>query len=195
MVNKCDANKIRNLINELNMYTEAYDAGNPIISDREWDVLYFTLVQLEAETGLYYEDSPTQRIYFQEVSKLDKVVHNHLMLSLAKTKEISEVKNFLGDKAYICMGKMDGLTCSLTYRGGKLVGAETRGNGEIGEDILHNALVVKNIPKKILFLCYKKVFKNVIKLQKASGLAPGAFCVHKIWVDANMKPQKMNKYI
>lgn len=140
---------MRELIDKLNYHTQLYDAGKPEISDKEWDDLYFKLVKMENETGLYYEDSPTQKIHFQEVSKLDKVVHNHLMLSLAKTKEISEVKNFLGDKAYICMGKMDGLTCSLTYRGGKLVGAETRGNGEIGEDVLHNALVVKNIPKRI----------------------------------------------
>ena len=140
---------MRELIDKLNYHTQLYDAGKPEISDKEWDDLYFKLVKMENETGLYYEDSPTQKIHFQEVSKLDKVAHNHLMLSLAKTKEISEVRNFLGDKAYICMGKMDGLTCSLTYRGGKLVGAETRGNGEIGEDVLHNALVVKNIPKRI----------------------------------------------
>lgn len=140
---------MRELIDKLNYHTQLYDAGRPEISDKEWDDLYFKLVKMENETGLYYEDSPTQKIHFQEVSKLDKVVHSHLMLSLAKTKEISEVKNFLGDKAYICMGKMDGLTCSLTYRGGKLVGAETRGNGQIGEDVLHNTFVVKNIPKRI----------------------------------------------
>jgi DNA ligase (NAD+) len=141
--------KIRELIDRLNMYTEAYDKGTPLISDREWDDLYFQLTKMENETGLYYEDSPTQKIHFKEVSKLDKVTHSHLMLSLAKTKEIGEVKSFLGDKAYICMGKMDGLTCSLTYRGGKLIGAETRGNGIVGEDILHNAYVIKNIPKRI----------------------------------------------
>ena len=141
--------KIRELIDRLNIYTEAYDKGTPLISDREWDDLYFQLAKLENKTGLYYEDSPTQKIHFKEVSKLDKVTHSHPMLSLAKTKEVSEVKSFLGDKAYICMGKMDGLTCSLTYRGGKLVGAETRGNGIVGEDILHNAYVIKNIPKRI----------------------------------------------
>ena len=149
MTDKCTMIKMRDLINTLNIYTEAYDKGAPLISDREWDNLYFQLVKMENETGLYYEDSPTQKIHFKEVSKLDKVTHSHPMLSLAKTKEISEVKSFLGDKAYICMGKMDGLTCSLTYRGGKLVGAETRGNGIVGEDILHNAYVIKNIPKRI----------------------------------------------
>ena len=149
MADKCEMIRMRDLINTLNIYTEAYDRGEPIISDREWDDLYFKLVKMENETGLYYEDSPTQKIHFKEVSKLDKVTHSHPMLSLAKTKEISEVESFLGDKAYICMGKMDGLTCSLTYRGGKLVGAETRGNGIVGEDILHNAYVIKNIPKRI----------------------------------------------
>ena len=149
MVDKCEMVRMRDLINTLNIYTDAYDAGNPIVSDREWDDLYFKLVKMENDTGLYYEDSPTQKIHFKEVSKLDKVTHSHPMLSLAKTKEISEVESFLGDKAYICMGKMDGLTCSLTYRGGKLVGAETRGNGIVGEDILHNAYVIKNIPKRI----------------------------------------------
>ena len=140
---------MRELIDKLNYHTKLYDEGKPEISDREWDQLYFLLSKLEADTGVYYEDSPTQRVHFQEVSKLEKVAHSHPMLSLAKTKEISEVESFLGDKAYICMGKMDGLTCSLTYRGGKLVGAETRGNGIIGEDVLHNALVIKNIPKRI----------------------------------------------
>ena len=149
MADKCEMVRMRDLINTLNIYTEAYDRGEPIVSDREWDDLYFKLVKMENETGLYYEDSPTQKIHFQEVSKLNKVEHNHPMLSLAKTKEISEVESFLGDKAYICMGKMDGLTCSLRYLGGKLVSAETRGNGQVGEDILHNALVIKNIPKRI----------------------------------------------
>lgn len=146
---RIDEHRIRDLIYKLNYYTKKYDEGNPEISDKEWDDMYFELQGLENWTGLYFEDSPTQKVVFQEVSKLNKVEHNHPMLSLAKTKEISEVESFLGDKAYICMAKMDGLTCSLRYLGGKLVSAETRGNGQVGEDILHNALVVKNIPKKI----------------------------------------------
>ena len=149
MIDMCKLNTIRNLIHMLNLHTEYYDAGEPIISDQEWDSMYFELVKLENETGLYYQDSPTQRIHFQEMSKLNKVEHNHPMLSLAKTKDLSEVEAFLGDKAPICMAKMDGLTCSLRYLGGKLVSAETRGNGQVGEDILHNALVIKNIPKRI----------------------------------------------
>ena len=140
---------IRDLINKLNYYTKKYDEGESLISDKEWDDMYFDLQELESWTGLYFEDSPTQKVIFQEVSKLNKVEHNHPMLSLDKTKSIDAVKSFLGNKDFICMAKMDGLTCSLRYLDGKLVSAETRGNGQVGEDILHNALVVKNIPKRI----------------------------------------------
>ena len=146
---RIDEYKIRDLIDKLNYYTKKYDESNPEISDKEWDDMYFELQDLENWTGLYFEDSPTQKVIFQEVSKLNKVEHNHPMLSLDKTKSIDEVKSFLGNKDFVCMAKMDGLTCSLRYLDGKLVSAETRGNGQVGEDILHNALVVKNIPKRI----------------------------------------------
>jgi DNA ligase (NAD+) len=142
-------NEIRELINKINYYTKLYDEGKPEISDKEWDNLYFKLVALESKTGIYFEDSPTQRINYQVVNKLNKVEHSHPMLSLDKTKDINDIKSFIGSKNYIAMAKMDGLTCSLTYENGKLIKAETRGNGIIGEDILHNALQVKNIPNKI----------------------------------------------
>lgn len=144
-----DNSKIRNLIDKLNYHTKLYDEGKPEISDQMWDEMYFELVNLEQQTGKYYEDSPTQRISFQILNDLTKVKHNHLMLSLDKTKDLEEIKSFINGKETIAMSKMDGLTCSLKYINGKLVSAETRGNGEIGEDILHNALQIKNIPKKI----------------------------------------------
>ena len=173
---RIDEYRIRDLIYKLNYYTKKYDEGNPEISDKEWDNMYFELQDLENWTGLYFEDSPTQKIVFQEVSKLNKVEHNHPMLSLDKTKDINEIENFVNGKAYICMAKMDGLTCSLKYLDGKLVSAETRGNGQVGEDILHNALVVKNIPKKINYkeeliidgeiICTYNDFKNFEKEYK-----------------------------
>lgn len=141
--------EIKDLINRLNHYTKLYDAGKPEISDKEWDNLYFKLAKMEKETGLYFKDSPTQKINYQIVNQLNKVEHNHPMLSLDKTKDLDTIKAFLGKKEYIVMAKMDGLTCSLLYEDGKLIKAETRGNGIIGEDILHNALQVKNIPNKI----------------------------------------------
>ena len=71
------------------------------------------------------------------------------MLSLDKTKDLDEIKSFIKNKEWIAMLKMDGLTCSLRYVDGKLVSAETRGNGIIGEDILHNAKVIPSIPNYI----------------------------------------------
>ena len=137
------------IIKKLNKATEAYDKGEPIMSDYEWDKLYFELKEWEDQTGIIFEDSPTQKIHFQKVSELKKVKHNHPMLSLDKTKDIEEIKSFLGDHEWIAMAKMDGLTCSLRYLNGKLVSAETRGNGIEGEDITHNALVIPSIPNKI----------------------------------------------
>ena len=144
-----ELSKIKELVEKLNYYTKLYDEGRPEISDKEWDDMYFELQEMERESGIYLEDSPTQRVNFQVVNKLNKVKHNHPMLSLDKTKSIDAIKSFLDNKDCICMAKMDGLTCSLRYVDGKLVSAETRGNGIEGEDILHNALQVKNIPNKI----------------------------------------------
>lgn len=144
-------NKIQELVDKLNYYTKLYDEGHPAISDKEWDDMYFKLQDLENFYGVYLSDSPTQNVNYQVVNKLNKVKHNHPMLSLDKTKSVDAIKSFLGNKNFICMAKMDGLTCSLRYLDGKLVSAETRGNGIEGEDILHNALQVKNIPKRIDF--------------------------------------------
>lgn len=144
-------NKIQELVDKLNYYTKLYDEGRPEISDKEWDDMYFELQKIERESGIYLEDSPTQRVNFQVVNKLNKVEHNHPMLSLDKTKDTNEIQKFIYNNDYIAMAKMDGLTCSLKYVDGKLVSAETRGNGLVGEDILHNALQVRNIPKRIDF--------------------------------------------
>ena len=137
------------LVDKLNYYTKLYDEGNPEISDQEWDNLYFKLVNMECHIGECLEESPTNSISYTVVNNLEKIKHNHLMLSLEKTKDLNEVKKFLGKENWIAMAKMDGLTCSLTYENGKLVRAETRGDGTIGENILHNALKNITIPNKI----------------------------------------------
>ena len=143
--------RIEELVTLLNDYTKLYDEGKPAISDKEWDNLYFELLSLEEETGLIFNNSPSQKVVFTAVSALEKKEHNHQMLSLDKTKDIAEVVNFLHGAEYIAMDKMDGLTCSLRYVDGRLVSAETRGNGLIGENILHNARVISNIPKAISY--------------------------------------------
>ena len=142
---------MRDIVDYLNKCTVAYDKGEPIITDKEWDKIYFHLLDMEHQTGIVYPDSPTQVVHYETVSALNKVTHNHKMLSLEKTKDIDVIRNFVGKQDYLAMCKMDGLTCSLTYRNGKLVAAETRGNGIVGEDILHNAMVIPSIPKRIKY--------------------------------------------
>lgn len=142
-------NEIRNLIEYLNQRTKEYDEGHPTITDTEWDEKYFKLKDLEDKFRIIYNDSPTQSISYEVVNSLKKSEHNHSMLSLDKTKSIEEVASFIGKKESIAMLKMDGLTCSLKYSNGQLISAETRGNGLIGEDILHNAKVINSIPKYI----------------------------------------------
>lgn len=140
---------IDELVEKLNNATVFYDKGCPIMTDKEWDDMYFSLVQLELSSGYINPNSPTQKIVYKVVNQLSKVKHDHQMLSLEKTKNLDEVKDFIGDKDFLSMLKMDGLTCSLKYENGILVMAETRGDGVVGEDILHNAKVIPSIPKYI----------------------------------------------
>lgn len=137
------------VVRKLNKATKAYDEGNPIISDKEWDDMYFWLVEAEKYCGFKNPNSPTIKIHYSIVNELKKVTHNHEMLSLPKTKEIKEVMDFIGEHEAVAMGKMDGLTCSLKYVNGQLVSAETRGDGLVGEDVTHNAMVIPSIPKNI----------------------------------------------
>lgn len=143
--------EMRDLIEKLNHYTKLYDEGKSQISDKEWDDMYFHLKKLEEETGISLGNSPTIHIDYQVVNQLKKVKHNHPMLSLDKTKSEDEVVEFLAGHDGIAMAKMDGLTCSLCYEDGLLISAETRGNGEIGEDILQNIVRVKGVPIEIPF--------------------------------------------
>lgn len=136
-------------IKQLNELTKAYDEGRPLVSDEEWDDLYFEVKDFENRTNIKFKDSPTQKISYTVVNKLEKVTHNHSMLSLDKTKDVEELYSKFGNKEWIAMAKMDGLTISLLYQNGILKRAETRGNGTVGEDVTHNAKVVPSIPKRI----------------------------------------------
>lgn len=147
-MNKID--KIKELIGLLNKAADAYyNTGNTIMEDREYDSLLKELYSLEQETGFVMMASPTHKVGYEVKSELQKVTHNHPMLSLAKTKDWNEFIRYFGNKDVIGMEKMDGLTCSLRYINGELVSAETRGNGKIGEDIFHNIKTVKTVPQKI----------------------------------------------
>ena len=142
--------KIKELTGLLNKASDTYyNTGNTIMEDREFDALVEELRKLEQETGFVMATSPTHKVGYEVKSELQKVTHNHPMLSLAKTKDWNEFIQYFRNKDVIGMLKMDGLTCSLRYINGELVSAETRGNGEIGEDILHNIKTVKTVPQKI----------------------------------------------
>lgn len=140
---------MRDLVEKLNHYTKLYDEGNPIITDKEWDNMYFQLQELEKEFGVVLSNSPTANIDYAVKNELKKVEHNHPMLSLAKTKSEDDVIKFLNGFDGIAMAKMDGLTCSIRYVDGILKSAETRGNGEIGEDITHNIVHINGVPLQI----------------------------------------------
>ena len=147
--------RMKMLISVLNKATKAYDEGKPEMPDHEWDKLYFQLQDLEEKTGIVFPNSPTVHITYEVKSALQKVEHNHKMLSLAKTKDWKSFEDYFkvnGETVPVCtMAKMDGLTCSLRYVNGDLVSAETRGNGIIGEDILYNILTFPSVPYKISY--------------------------------------------
>lgn len=88
---------MRELVEKLNYYTKLYDEGHPEISDKEYDDLYFQLQELEKEFGVILANSPTAKIDYQVVNSLNKVEHNHPMLSLNKTKSEEDVVHFQKD--------------------------------------------------------------------------------------------------
>lgn len=142
--------RIQYLVKQLNIYRNAYYNGSKsLVSDYEYDELYDELEKLENETGIIYSNSPTQSVGYEVVSKLQKVKHSHPMLSLAKTKSTNDLVKFSSGRDCVLSLKMDGLTTLMTYDFGSLIQAETRGNGEIGEVITHNAKVFENLPSKI----------------------------------------------
>lgn len=137
-------------VRELNRASEAYyNTGQPIMSDYEFDKKIEELRQWEEETGIVLSNSPTHNVGYLVADELKEVNHNHLMLSLDKTKSVDELIEFLGDKNGFLSVKCDGLTTSLHYINGELIGAETRGDGVTGTECLQNVLTMKNVPKEI----------------------------------------------
>ena len=142
--------RLKELTEQLNCYRDSYyNNSESIISDKQYDDLFDELQSLEEETGIVMSNSPTKTVGYEVKSKLEKVKHSHPMLSLNKTKSIDELKKFANNRDCLLMCKMDGLTVLLTYENGELIQAETRGNGEEGEIITHNAKVFENIPVHI----------------------------------------------
>jgi len=144
--------QIKDLVKKLNEAGKTYYQENrEIMSNYEYDALYDELLALEEETGVVLSNSPTIHVGYEILSELPKVKHDVPMLSLDKTKDVMILTSWIGKQQGMLSWKLDGLTIILTYRGGKLVQAVTRGNGEIGEVITNNARVFKNIPLNITY--------------------------------------------
>lgn len=143
-------NRMKELIEILNNASRLYyQYSTPIMTDFEYDKLYDELEKLEKETNTILSNSPTQNVEPEAIDSLVKVEHPVPMLSLSKTKSISELASFLGNQEGLLSWKLDGLTIVLTYKDGKLSSGVTRGNGIIGEVITENVKKFKNIPLTI----------------------------------------------
>lgn len=178
--------KIKALRDEINKHDHLYHAlDKPVISDKDYDELLNELKTLEEKhPELLTPDSPTQRVGSKPLDKFEKIAHRTPMLSLQNTYNIEEleafdqrVHKFLDNKSakfgYFCEPKFDGLAIELIYENGLLTGALTRGDGEIGENVLSNVKTIKSLPLRLHaknppallevrgeILIYKEDFKN-----------------------------------
>lgn len=148
-------NKLQIMKDKIEILNEAarayYQEDREIMPNIEYDRLYDELIELEKETGIVLSNSPTINVGYEVLSNLPKEQHEKQMLSLDKTKEVPALKEWLGTQTGLLSWKLDGLTIVLTYEGGNLIKAVTRGNGEIGEVITNNAKVFKNLPVNISY--------------------------------------------
>lgn len=120
--------KQRELTDRLNRYrNEYYNHNNPSVSDEVYDRLFDELQSLEKETGVQMANSPTATVGYPVVGKLEKATHEIPLLSLDKVKSSLELCRFMGEHQVMFMLKLDGLTIKLTYEGGVLMEAATRG--------------------------------------------------------------------
>ena len=142
--------RMRELVDILNRARRAYEQEDTeVMSNYEYDRLYDELLELEKELNTTLAASPTVNVGYEVLSELPKERHERPMLSLDKTKDVGRLKEFLGDQKAVISWKLDGLTIVLTYKGGTLEKAVTRGNGEVGEVVTNNARVFQNLPLHI----------------------------------------------
>ena len=144
--------KQRELNDRLNRYrNEYYNLNSPSVSDAVYDRLFEELQELESATGVQMSNSPTNTVGYPAVSKLEKTNHSIPLLSLDKVKNAEDLCRFMGEHQVMFMLKLDGLTIKLTYEGGKLVEAATRGDGDVGEIVTHNTRAIGGIPAHIRY--------------------------------------------
>lgn len=163
MSSKKYIDEMREVVERLDKASGAYYNGEEVMSNYVYDSLYDRLVLLENETGIRLPNTPTNTVGFEVVDKLEKQQHEYPALSLDKTKDLDKFVSFFQDmeklssssdspieeRGETIMWKCDGSTLQLTYNNGKLLSAVTRGNGEVGSVINHNAPYVHGIPQTI----------------------------------------------
>ena len=141
--------QMKSLVERLNQASDSYYNGKgELMTDYEWDALFDQLKRLEEETGEIQPDSPTNRVSEDSIVG-KKEEHEFAALSLAKTKQVSDLVKWAEDRPIWISWKLDGLTLVVTYDGGKLTKIVTRGNGHIGTNITHLAPAISGIPATI----------------------------------------------
>ena len=143
-------NHIKELTAELLRYChEYYDLDAPTISDTEYDKKFDELFKLENDANFWLANSPTRKVQGQVLDCFQKVQHSKPMLSAAKTKDVNEIKKFIGNNDFYCSYKLDGLTLVCIWDKGHFKQAITRGTGLIGEDVTEQAKMITNLPMTI----------------------------------------------
>lgn len=149
-MNRIERDMMVSMINILNMASDAYYNGKPLLmTDDQYDTRLKDLQELEKETGMIFSNSPSINVGAKILSNLPEVTHNHLMLSLEKVHTPEEIVKFVSDKESIASIKLDGMTASLLYENGIFIKGESRGDGHIGADITEHIKRFKNVPLKI----------------------------------------------
>ena len=151
--------KMRELIDKIKIHNyNYYVLDNPTISDKEYDELYYTLVDLEKQSGIVLEDSPTKQVGDTILKGFKKHIHEKKLYSLDKRSDYDElfdwledINNKYGNQKYSVEYKYDGLRIVVTYINGRIYNASTRGNGEVGEDVTEQVKTIKSLPKTIPF--------------------------------------------
>ena len=151
--------RMKFLVEEVNKHNRNYyELDNPTISDKEYDALYYELVDLEKETGVVLPNSPTQRVGGDVLDKFQKRRHEVRLYSMNKVRSFADLESFMADMGkfqknptFSLEYKFDGLTIVVEYENGVYKNATTRGNGEIGEDVTEQVKTIKSVPLVIPF--------------------------------------------
>ena len=151
---------MQNLIEKINKASYSYYVlDNPIISDKEWDEMYYKLLDLEKTSGIVLPNSPSKKVGGDVLKGFKKITHTNKLMSLGKAQTVEEIidwnnrnQNIFGfEEEFSVEYKFDGLSLAITYNDGKLIQAATRGNGEIGEDVTEQVKTIRTVPLEIKY--------------------------------------------